>query len=471
MLTIDPNFLHISGANIVNGRGESVLLRGFCLGGWMNMENFITGYPGHETGLRDAVERVLGKERSHFFFERFLHYFIQEEDLSFIRSLGCNVIRIPLNYRHFEDDARPFEYKEEGFDRLDRVVSWARSLGLYVILDLHAVQGWQNRGWHCDNSGGEPRFFGQKAFEDRAVALWQEFARRYKNEAYIAGYNVMNEPDAEEVTWLNHYYRRVTQSIREIDTRHIIFLEGNHYSQQFDELDIPWDPNTVYSSHNYVEPMDKVYPGVVDGELFDRARLERDYRNRASFMLRHKVPNWVGEFGCLYENPSLTESNLRVMNDMIDIIEEHGHHWSIWTYKDIGMMGIVMVNPESEWMRRTMGVRQSKTRLRCDSWIERQTQPIDTLVRQIAEYAAEMIPSASESEILSKLNTGIQDGVLSQVLLPAFAEQFRDMSENEIDGMMQSFAFKNCQPRRVLVELLTRKIQHGHENPPQEGKL
>ena len=455
----DTNFLHVHGEKIVNDRDEAVFLRGFCLGGWMNMENFITGYPGHESGLRAAVAQVLGDEKAHFFFERFLNYFIQKDDLQFIKNLGCNLIRIALNYRHFESDDQPFEYKAEGFALLDKVIGWARDLQLYVILDLHAVQGWQNRGWHCDNSGGEPRFFGQKVFEDRAVALWQEFARRYSDEATVAGYNVMNEPDTDEVTWLNHYYRRVTQTIRAIDTRHIIFLEGNRCSQQFDGLDSPIDLNTVYSSHNYVEPMDGIYPGVVNGEAFNRARLERDYRERASFMLHHKVPNWVGEFGCLYENPALTGSNLRVMSDMINIIEGHGHHWSIWTYKDIGMMGVVLVDPESEWMQRTRRVRQLKSRLRCDSWIERQTQPIDALVRQIAEYTAEMIPSTSESELLSKLNYGLQDGILAQVLLPVYAEQFRGMNETEIDGMMQSFAFKNCVPRAGLVRVLQMKLQ------------
>jgi len=112
------------------------------------MENFITGYPGHEAGLRSAVERVLGKEKAHFFFERFLHYFIQEDDLRYLKDLGCNLIRLPFNYRHFEDDDRPFEYKPEGFALLDKVIAWARGLELYIILDLHAVQGWQNRGWH-----------------------------------------------------------------------------------------------------------------------------------------------------------------------------------------------------------------------------------------------------------------------------------------------------------------------------------
>ena len=459
MKSAQTDFLHVQLADIVNGGGEKVLLRGFCLGGWMNMENFISGYPGHESGLRGAVAQVLGPERARYFFERFLHYFIQKKDMEFIKDLGCNVIRIALNYRHFESDDRPFEYKAEGFALLDTVVSWARELGLYVILDLHAVQGWQNRGWHCDNSGGEPRFFSQKVFEDRAVALWQEFARRYRDEPFVAGYNVMNEPDADDVIWLNRYYRRVTAAIREIDPLHILFLEGNKYAQQFESLEAPFDPNTVYSSHNYVEPMDGCYPGEVNGKPFDRGRLERDYRSRAAFIFRHRVPNWVGEFGCIYEDPGRDESNLRVMNDMIEIIEGHGHHWSIWTYKDTGMMGAVLVNPESEWMRRTARLRRSMSLLRCDSWIERQAQPIDSLVGQLADLAQEIIPTLDRADILTRLQFGLQDGVLSQALLPAYAEQFRGMTETEIDRMMQSFAFENCIQRAGLVRLLQTKLQ------------
>ena len=36
----------MEGARIVAG-SEPVVLRGFGLGGWMNMENFITGYAGN----------------------------------------------------------------------------------------------------------------------------------------------------------------------------------------------------------------------------------------------------------------------------------------------------------------------------------------------------------------------------------------------------------------------------------------
>jgi len=40
------------------------------LGGHMNMENFITGFPGHEHEHRAAMLEVLGPEKYNFFFDK-----------------------------------------------------------------------------------------------------------------------------------------------------------------------------------------------------------------------------------------------------------------------------------------------------------------------------------------------------------------------------------------------------------------
>ena len=39
------SYLRVNGASIVDGSDAAVRLQGPCLGGWMNMEHFITGYP------------------------------------------------------------------------------------------------------------------------------------------------------------------------------------------------------------------------------------------------------------------------------------------------------------------------------------------------------------------------------------------------------------------------------------------
>lgn len=115
-------FLKVVDDKIVDGSGKAVILRGAGLGGWLNMENFITGYPGHESEHRAAMLKVLGKEKYEYFFDRWLYYFFTKDDAKFFASLGLNCLRLPFNYRHLEDDMNPKVLKVEGFKHLDRVI-------------------------------------------------------------------------------------------------------------------------------------------------------------------------------------------------------------------------------------------------------------------------------------------------------------------------------------------------------------
>ena len=282
------NRLRVHNRQIVDQEGQPVRLRGFNVGGWLNMEDFINGYVGTEHRLRGTMARILGVEKARFFFDRLLDHFFTEDDVIFIKSSGANVIRIALNYRQFEHDHSPFKYLEAGFARLDKAIKWCGDHGLYVILDLHAVQGWQNTDWHSDNANRATFFWTHPHFQDRFVALWEKFAERYQGNETVAGYNVMNEPatgwpngrfSAEPNSqWklINAIYRRVVAAIRAIDPDHIIFLEGDYYSSQFDGLDAPFAENLVYSSHNYTMAGfgPGPYPGQIRGEHWDKSRIE-----------------------------------------------------------------------------------------------------------------------------------------------------------------------------------------------------
>lgn len=83
------SILRVSGTSIVDGSGQTVILKGAslfqvsinkrfekansisqaALGGHMNMENFITGFSGHERQHRAALLEVLGKEKYDVFFD------------------------------------------------------------------------------------------------------------------------------------------------------------------------------------------------------------------------------------------------------------------------------------------------------------------------------------------------------------------------------------------------------------------
>src|SRR5919198_5242792 len=186
--------LKVSGAQLVDGEGRPVLLRGFGLGGWMNMENFITGFPANEEAQREAVRKVLGPRLHEYFFDTFLDRFFGPSDADFIQSLGLNLLRLPVNYRHFEDDLAPFEIKEAGFKHLDRAINLCADHGIYTIIDLHALPGCQNQHWHSDNPTHLALFWKHKHFQDRAVHLWEVFAAHYRDNGWVAGYTLINEP-------------------------------------------------------------------------------------------------------------------------------------------------------------------------------------------------------------------------------------------------------------------------------------
>jgi endoglucanase len=481
---------------ITDKGGKTFQLRGTCIGGWMNMEDFINGYTGSEHALRHTATEVLGKEKAEFLFERMQYYFFGEDDIKFIKSLGVNTVRLPLNYRHFEEDEAPFEYKESSFQRLNEVIHFCEKHGLYVILDLHAVQGYQNTHWHSDNDTRHSFFWHDKHYQDRFVALWEEFARRYKGRSVIAGYNLMNEPCVNtphgdypqtyfanyKPDWnrMNRIYRRAVEAIRIIDPDHIIFLEGDMYSRLFEGLDAPFADNLVYSSHNYTAAGfgPGAYPGVVDaktarvesGTYWDKAKQVQEFKNHqgTKFAEKHNIPLWVGEFGSVYNGPHRENADrLRAIDDQIGIFEEFGAHWTTWTYKDVGVMGLVTLDPESEYMQQISPIIKMKHALNTDDWMIwlpgfKAREAVEDLATHLEEVIDD--PAISHSFNLACLSQSILTVYTGALIQPAYAKFFKDLSEEQIDHIMQSFAFKNCKINEGLVEILKK-----YTNPPNSA--
>ncbi|HKO20268.1 MAG TPA: glycoside hydrolase family 5 protein [Acidobacteriaceae bacterium] len=481
-------FLRVSGRQIVDGKGNKVRLRGTCPGGWMNMEDFINGHPGAEHTLRAQMAEVLGASRAQFFFDRLLDHFFNEDDVIFLRKAGANVARIPLNYRHFEDDAAPFKYKESGFARLDQVLRQCENHGLYVILDLHSAQGWQNVHWHSDNASRISLLWEVPAYQDRYVALWKEFASRYKNRAVVAGYDVLNEPcsnnEIGDYPWniysnykpnwqrINAVFRRVVTEIRKVDTKHIIFLEGDNYAKQFSGFEKPFDDNLAYSSHNYTVPGfgPGQYPGTIHprsagangAEDWDRAKQERTFLDAegTKFTEQHNVPLWVGEFGSVFNGPpEENDDRLRALDDQIGIFENHGAHWTTWNYKDIGVMGMLTLDPASPYMDRISDLLKKKWALGTDDWMSwLPPTPVKDATGQLAD---QILGVVGDPQLDARLNRRcLTQTVLcfytGTLMQPLYASLFKGMSENELDHVLSSFSAKQCVPNKGLVDVLSK---------------
>jgi endoglucanase len=466
--------LHISHGSIVNSQGEAIRLRGVCIGGWMNMESFINGFPGTEQSQREVMAEVLGPHKTEFFFERWMDYFFAEEDVAYIRSLGANVIRLPLNYRHFEDDRAPFTYREAGFQRLDKALAWCEKYELYVILDMHAAQGWQNPDWHSDNPTGQALLWKQAHFQERYVALWQEIARRYAGRPMIAGYDLLNEPQTNPLSdqlhgsyhgdWetFNALYRRVVAAIRREDPQRILFLEGDGFASKFSGLEMPFDANLAYSSHNYNRACwgPGLYPGNHREGYWDRSMVEKVFLEAEGtrFTRRVNAPLWVGEFGPVFNGAADSRpSRLRGLVDTVSVFDQYGVHWTSWTYKDIGVMGWVFADPGSEYLRRISTLQQAKRMLHTDSWMYwMPPTQADFLLGDLATLVHDACGDLGLDArgIQGRLAKGALSGGVSHLMQASFANAFKDCSEAEIDRILQSFALRCCAVNRELTEIM-----------------
>ena len=111
------------------------------------------------------------------------------------------------------------------------------------------------------------------------------------------------------------------------------------------------------------------YPGETQGQWIDRDFLEEKFLERSSYQRETGTPIWVGEFGPVYTgDPERDEQRYQILSDQLDIYDRYGAGWSIWTYKDVGLQGLVHAAPDSPYMERFGALIEKKARLGIDSW-------------------------------------------------------------------------------------------------------
>lgn len=196
--------------------GVPVLLRGFGLGGWLLPEGYMWRFYtkcDRPRRIEALIEKLCGAEYAASFWERYYGSYITEADIRLAAQNGFNSVRLPFNARHL---------REPGYLRcIDDCVRWCGKHGVYAILDMHAAPGGQT-GQNIDDSERDlPELFMRPEHRDELCALWALLAARYRGEAAVAGFDLLNEPlirkDAEHNGRLVPLYLRITEAVRRAD--------------------------------------------------------------------------------------------------------------------------------------------------------------------------------------------------------------------------------------------------------------
>jgi len=394
-----------------------------------------------------------------------------EPDAKFFSSLGLNCIRLPFNYRHFEDDMNPRVLKESGFKHLDRVIDLCAAHGIYTILDMHTAPGGQNTDWHADHGGHIANFWVHKDFQDRTVWLWEKLAEHYKSNKWIAGYNPLNEPTDPTHTRVIEFYSRVHSAIRAIDPEHIIFFDGNTFASDFSHFGDAhknWD-NTAYSIHDYSTFGFPAAPEQYVGNEQQLHRLQRSYEKKREWMDQRGLCVWNGEWGPVYarkqyEGEAAEEINkvrYQVLKDQLQIYNKDRLSWSIWLYKDIGFQGMVYLDLETPYMTLFKSFLAKKHRLAVDAWGADDTA-VKAIYQPLLDHVVEEIPESYRSlypapvwRLSDRVTRLARNILVSDFLVKEWADHFVGKDMTELDAIAASFKYEACQKREGLNKILT----------------
>ncbi|MEZ5045123.1 MAG: cellulase family glycosylhydrolase [Saprospiraceae bacterium] len=278
------------------------------------------------------------------------------QDFVQIQSLGCDVIRLPINLHFMTSGAPDYTLDPLFLSFLDQAVDWAEDLGLHLILDNHSF----DPAADTDPNVG---FILEK--------VWVQMATHFKDRSTLLYYEVLNEPHGiSDAAW-NTIQQQIVTAIRTVDDKHTIIVGPAGWNSFHNLAAMPayQDNNLIYTFHFYdpflfthqgaswsdpsMQPLANVpfpyqanampnFPATLNGtwiqsafnnyanegtlshvkELIDVAVAFRDARN---------VPVFCGEFGVYIPNSPAADRTYWY-KAVRTYLEEKNIPWTIWDY-------------------------------------------------------------------------------------------------------------------------------------------
>ena len=301
------------------GTGSTITLRGTNAGGWLVTENWQCPVNAKDqlTTLKVFTERF-GADKAQELIDYYQDNWWTEEDFDIVKEEGMNVLRLPVTY--FEMQNSDGTLKETAFKRLDWFVQNCALHGIYVLIDMHGAMGSQNGKDHSGDTSiaDKGNFYDNEENIKKTITLWEEIAKRYKDNPWVCGYDLLNEPSATGTVQFD-VYDRLYKAIRAIDKNHAMFIQAIWEPYHLPDPSFYGWQNVVYEYHFYGWDVEKDAEGQM---AFIQSKVKM-----ADEDTNYDVPLLVGEFTFF--------SNEQSWNAM-DIFEEQGWSYTSWTYKVTG---------------------------------------------------------------------------------------------------------------------------------------
>jgi endoglucanase len=285
-----------------------------------------------------------------------------EFDFETMAEWGFDFARLPLSYWVWGSREDWSVIREEPLKQIDRAVDLGKQHGIHININFHRIPG------YCINQRElEPAdlFTGTVTQREKALNAakfhWQAFAKRYKGKPNRElSFDLINEPPkmrSYEGALEDRYVEIVNTlvaAIREIDPNRLIFADGMNIGQApvvgivnlglvqstrgyqpkaVSHYTATWVPKDEFETFN-----PPTWPLTDDhGQVWDRARLQREYVDLYTPITEKGVQVHVGEWGCFNKTPH--DIALGWMTDCLAVWKQAGWGNSLWNLR--GAFGVM----------------------------------------------------------------------------------------------------------------------------------
>lgn len=160
------------------------------------------------------------------------------DDFVDIKSLGVDVIRLPINLHSMTKGAPDYDLDPLFLYFLDQVVDWAEDLQIHLLLDNHTF---------------DPASSTNNDIDQILIPVWQNMAEHFKDRSNYIYYEILNEPHGISDSRWNEIQQLAVQKIREIDTVHTLIVgpAGWNSYNNLSQMPVYSDNNLIYTFHFY----------------------------------------------------------------------------------------------------------------------------------------------------------------------------------------------------------------------------
>ena len=161
-----------------------------------------------------------------------------KKDFEQLKSLGCDVIRLPIHLHSHTSGQPNFEVNPLLFEFLDEIVAWAEDLNMHLILDNHTF---------------DPSGFTPLTIDLPLLKIWPQIASHFNGKYKHIYFEILNEPNGiTDAAW-NQIQGKVITAIRQVNKEHTIIVgpaNWNNY-QNLKSMPVYEDKNLIYTFHFY----------------------------------------------------------------------------------------------------------------------------------------------------------------------------------------------------------------------------